>query len=99
MELEIDPIEELKKLLTKFNTKTKLARHLGVSTVFVCDIFNGSRRPGPKICKALNIERVVIYRRINHAVTHRDGGEYTGIHGIEKSVEDAQQIIADAVVK
>ena len=33
------------------------------------------------------------------AVTHRDGGQYTAEHGIEKSTKDAQQIIADAIVR
>ena len=33
------------------------------------------------------------------AVIHRDGGHYTEEHGIEKSVKDATQIVADAIVK
>jgi len=33
------------------------------------------------------------------AVTHRDGGEYTETHGIEKSTQDAIQIIAGAIVR
>lgn len=33
------------------------------------------------------------------AVIHRDGGQHTERHGIEKSTEDAQQIMADAVVR
>lgn len=33
------------------------------------------------------------------AVVRRDGGQYTAEHGIEKSTEDALQIIADAVVE
>jgi len=33
------------------------------------------------------------------AVAHRDGGQYTATHGIEKSTKDAIQIIANAIVK
>jgi len=33
------------------------------------------------------------------AVAHRDGGQYTEIHGIEKSTDDAIQKIADAIVR
>jgi len=30
------------------------------------------------------------------AIIHRDGGDYTGKHGIEKSVNDAMQIVVNA---
>lgn len=33
------------------------------------------------------------------AVVHRDGGQYTYLHGVEESVIDALQIITDKVVK
>ena len=33
------------------------------------------------------------------AVTHRDGGHYTSLVGVEKSVDDAMTIISNAVVK
>lgn len=33
------------------------------------------------------------------AVAHRDGGHYTTKHGIEKSTEDAIQIISNAIVR
>jgi len=33
------------------------------------------------------------------AVAHRDDGEYTAIHGIEKSTDDAIRKIADAIVR
>jgi len=46
--------------------------------------------------------RVVIYKRhlLNIlAVIHRDGGQYTGEHGIKKSVADAMKIVSDLVVR
>jgi hypothetical protein len=33
------------------------------------------------------------------AVIHRDGGQYTAMYGIEKSVEDAMQIVSNLIVK
>ena len=33
------------------------------------------------------------------AVIHRDGGQHTGKYGVEVSVIDATQIVADAIVK
>lgn len=42
-------------------TQTALASELGVSIGYLNDIINDRREPGPKILKALKLQRRVIY--------------------------------------
>ena len=42
-----------------------LAKELGVSLTYINDVIRGIRAPGPKILRALGIEREVRYKRVS----------------------------------
>lgn len=56
-----NPLDILKKRI-EIGGSNATARALGVSTTYLSDVMCGRRKPGPKILKALGLERVVIYR-------------------------------------
>jgi transcriptional regulator with XRE-family HTH domain len=57
-------IELLKKRQGKRPAKA-LAEELGISAVYLSDIFNGKRDPGPAVLEKLGLERevLVVYRK------------------------------------
>jgi DNA-binding transcriptional regulator YdaS (Cro superfamily) len=40
------------------------ARRHGLSPQFVCDVVNGRRDPGPKMCRALGVAEVTMFKVI-----------------------------------
>lgn len=40
-----------------------VARALGVSPQYLCDVLNGRREPGAKLLKGLGYRRVVVYEK------------------------------------
>lgn len=56
-----NPLDILEKRI-KTGGSNATARALGVSTTYLSDVMCGRRKPGPKILKALGLERVVVYR-------------------------------------
>lgn len=57
---ELDPIEELRRLVQKHGSQKALAAALGVSDVFVCDMLKG-RRPVPvSILQKLGLRTAVV---------------------------------------
>ncbi len=42
----------------------RLANSLGVPAGVLSDVINGRRDPGPTLLEALNLERVVTYRKV-----------------------------------
>jgi len=43
---------------------SKLAEELGISAPYLCEIFKGTREPGPSVLDKLGFERVVLYRPV-----------------------------------
>jgi transcriptional regulator with XRE-family HTH domain len=44
---------------------SKLAEELGISASYLCEIFKGTREPGPAVLGKIGLERVVLYREVN----------------------------------
>ncbi len=63
----IDPLQMLKTRIEK-STQVQVALDLGISTQYLGDMLHGRRTVGPKVIKALGLEKRVIYRRINGGV-------------------------------
>lgn len=58
--------EQVIKMLTKMQGKgsqRQLAVALGVSPMFLNNVFNGKKDPGDKVLAKLGLERVVMYRK------------------------------------
>lgn len=68
----MDPITILQSRLDEKSLRA-VASDLGISAPYLSDIMLGRRKPGPKVLKALGmertVERVVIYRRKRKART------------------------------
>lgn len=54
--------EIIKRYYLEAGTWRKLAPRFGVTPQYLCDLVLGRRSPGPKILKALNLKRYVIYK-------------------------------------
>src|SRR5215471_7956242 len=78
----LDPIAELMRACAEAGSKRRWALAHGVTAVYVGDVLAGKREPGPAILDALEIERLVIYRRKQEGNDH-DGGSLAqrGRHG------------------
>jgi predicted transcriptional regulator len=53
--------EMLRSLVTYEGGQSQLAKRLGVSPAYLCDVLASRREPGSKILKGLGCRRVVIY--------------------------------------
>lgn len=60
--LAMKPITALKKLV-KDKSQRQVAKDLGLTEGHISHILTGKRQPGPKLLKALGIERITGYRR------------------------------------
>lgn len=49
---------------TRGMNQTELAKTLGVSPQFICDVFAGSRNAGQKIAEQFGYEVITAYRKI-----------------------------------
>ena len=58
---EQDVLDMLNQLVRDHRTQTAVAKHLGVSAVYISDILRGRRAPGGKLLKKLGIKRVAYY--------------------------------------
>lgn len=59
-----EDFRELLKTLTGIHGSQKeLAYYLGISASYMNDLVRGRREPGPKVLKAMMLERVVCYRK------------------------------------
>lgn len=59
----MDPMSELRRRAAAAKSQTALAKELGISKAYLCNMLQGRADPGPAVLEALNIERVVSYRR------------------------------------
>ena len=50
-------------------SQAAFAKGLGVSSSYLNDVIRGRRRPGPKLLKALGIQRVVSYRPVKRGAS------------------------------
>jgi hypothetical protein len=57
-----DVVEDLRLLADSMSTHKALAKKIGISPQFLCDILAGKRLPGKKVCKFLKVESVMVYR-------------------------------------
>lgn len=55
-------LKRLRHLAGVYGSQKALAEHIGVSGAYLSDVLQGYRQPGPKILKALGIERNEAYR-------------------------------------
>lgn len=60
----IDPIQMLQTRVDR-TSQTVVAEELQLSVQYLCDVLKRRRKPGPKVLKALGLERLVVYRRVN----------------------------------
>lgn len=56
--------QKLSEWAKRLGSQRALAKELGVSEPYLSDVINGRRDPGPKILKALGLERIVDYRTV-----------------------------------
>lgn len=61
----MNPIQMLERRM-QGRTLRALAKELGISAPYLSDIMNGNRSPGPKVLKALGLERETVtrYRKV-----------------------------------
>lgn len=52
-------------------SQAALARELGVSTGYLNDILQDRREPGPKVLKALKLQRRVVYEPLTNGKTRK----------------------------
>jgi len=55
--------KHLAKLAEEAGSQRNLAKRLGISPMFICDVLKGRRDPGDKMLKAMGFERRVSIRR------------------------------------
>jgi predicted transcriptional regulator len=60
--MKCNPIEMLNARTAKAS-QVSVAADLGIKPSYLCDLLKGRREPGPKVLKALGLERIVTYRR------------------------------------
>ena len=58
----MDPIQLLRDRCATAG-QARVATELAISRQYLNDLLQGLRRPGPKILQALDLERVVTYRK------------------------------------
>jgi hypothetical protein len=56
-------IETLRRRVNLAGTAYRAAADLDVSDSHLSDVLKGRREPGPKLLKALKLEKIVTYRR------------------------------------
>lgn len=54
--------QKLRQWAERLGSQRALAKHLGVSEPYLSDVIHGRRDPGPKLLKALGLDRVVSYQ-------------------------------------
>ncbi|MCK7461164.1 MAG: helix-turn-helix domain-containing protein [Sphingobacterium sp.] len=57
----------LLKLADQHGSQKALARHLGISPTYLCDVIKGKREAGTTVLEALGLVRVVRYAKIKEA--------------------------------
>jgi hypothetical protein len=57
-----NPVSELRQRVGE-SSQIKVARDLGISQQYLCDVLADRRKPGKKILAALGLERLVTYVR------------------------------------
>jgi hypothetical protein len=59
--LDIDDLRDMLREMSKPTTDSALAKQLGLSAQYLCDVLLGRREPGPKMLKALGLRKEVRY--------------------------------------
>ena len=54
-------------LINVMGSQKAVAKHLGVSEMYLCDVLKYRREPGEKILKPLGYEKVIRYRKIKES--------------------------------
>lgn len=57
-------IEELRLLAKSMSSHKAMADKIGISPAYLSDVISGRRDPGPKVCKFLRVEPVLVYREM-----------------------------------
>ena len=57
-------LEELKLLAESMSTHQALAKKIGISEAYLCDILKGRRNPGKEVCKFLGVSPMIVYKEI-----------------------------------
>lgn len=55
-------LKRIQKYIDGHDSKTKAAAALGISAQYLHDVMQGRREPGPKLLRALGVERVPHYK-------------------------------------
>ena len=59
----IDPLAELKKLVTQCGSQRGAANFIGVSDAYLSDMLKGRRGIGPKVLEKLGLSKVIVHNR------------------------------------
>lgn len=59
-----DVLNALRAVVKRHKTQSAAATALGVTPPYLHDVLNGRREPGPRILKALGLERAVVYGKV-----------------------------------
>ena len=54
-------VEELRLLADSMSTRKALAKKIGISEAYLCDILHGRRNPGPAVCQFLKVKPMLVY--------------------------------------
>lgn len=57
-----DLIARVHTAIQEAGSQKNLAQQWGISPGYITDLLHGLREPGPKILRAMDIERIVLYR-------------------------------------
>lgn len=62
-------VARIKRFTSRYPSQAQAADALGVSSQYLNDVITGTRRPGPKILRALKLRRVFRYEEsgANHS--------------------------------
>jgi DNA-binding transcriptional regulator YdaS (Cro superfamily) len=63
--LTADAVRELiRRQCSKRGSQIVFANRIGVSQAYLNDVVHGRRTPADAVCKALGLERIVVYRKV-----------------------------------
>lgn len=55
-------VEELRLLADSMSSQKALADKIDISESYLCDILQGRRNPGPKVCEFLKVDPELVYK-------------------------------------
>lgn len=61
--VNVDPLLELRRACTAAGSQRRWAQAHGLSPQYVTEVLRGRREPGPALCDALSLQRIISYQK------------------------------------